>query len=447
MPPSPEHPAPEAYWAEPVQALLAGLKTDSLGLPAEEAQRRLRRFGANALQASRRASAARLVARQLGSPLVLILVFAAAVSAFVGAWSDATIVLTIVLGSAILGGIQEHRASAAVERLRDRVRVVVETLRAGQPTPTPNEEIVPGDVVRLSAGSLVPGDGVVLDAKDFFVNQAVLTGESLPVEKHTGAVPAAAGLAERDNCVFMGTSVRSGTARVLIVHTGRSTAFGKIAERLRLRQPETEFQRGVRAYGYFLTQVMFLLVLVVFAANVFLQRPPVDSLLFAIALAVGMSPELLPAIISVTLSTGAREMARHGVIVRRLDAIESLGSMDVLCIDKTGTLTAGALELHSALDAEGEPSSAVLSAASINAHLETGLANPLDEAIIARAARDGVDISRCAKIDEVPYDFVRKRLSIVAAEPGAAPTLSQRGRCRTCSRFAIAFRPRPASSR
>ena len=354
--------------------------------------------------------------------------FAAAVSGVVGDWLDAAIVLVIVLGSGLLGAVQEHRAASAVERLRNRVRITVNAVRDGRPVSTPSEEIVPGDIVELSAGSLVPGDGVVLESKDFFVNQAALTGESLPVEKRSGISPVDAVLAERDNCVFMGTSVRSGTGRVLIVRTGSATAFGGIAEHLRARPPETEFERGIRRYGYFLTQIMLVLVLVVFAANVFLARPPVEALLFAIALAVGISPELLPAVMSVTLSTGARDMARHGVIVRQLNAIENLGSMDVLCSDKTGTLTRGVLELGSALDADGQPSAEVLLAACINAHFETGLANPLDEAICARAERERIDTSGYRKLDEIPYDFVRKRLSIVVEDAaGSRITLVTKG--------------------
>jgi Mg2+-importing ATPase len=324
--------------------------------------------------------------------------------------------------------VQEHRATSAVERLRNRVRVMVTTMRDGQAAPLPSEEIVPGDIVELSAGSLVPGDGVVLESKDFFVNQAALTGESLPVEKRPGTAAAEATLPERGNCVFMGTSVRSGTARVLIVRTGAVTAYGGIAEHLRARPPETEFERGIRRYGYFLTQIMLVLVLVVFAANVFLARPPVEALLFAIALAVGISPELLPAVISATLSIGARDMARHGVIVRQLNAIENLGSMDVLCSDKTGTLTRGVLELDAALDNDGQPSADVLLAACINAHFETGLKNPLDEAIVARAERERIDTSTYRKLDEIPYDFMRKRLSIVVENAdGARITLVTKG--------------------
>ncbi len=418
-----------AYWARPVSDVCARLGTRPAGLTPADAAARLASGLANRLRAAPPNSAVGAIARQLRSPLLLILVLAALVAAYVGEWVDASIVVAIVAGSAMLGGLHEHRASTAVAKLRDRVRVKATALRGGTPLAVPSEEIVPGDVVRLAAGSLVPGDGVVLDARDCFVTQAALTGESLPVEKQPGSAEVNADLVQRTNCVFMGSSVRSGTADVLIVCTGAATAYGQIAERLRLRPPETEFERGVRAYGYFLARIMFFLVLLVFAANVFLARPPVDALLFAIALAVGMSPELLPAVISVTLAQGARAMAQRGVIVRRLNAIENFGSMNVLCSDKTGTLTCGALEVTAAVDAAGEPSGEVLLAAALNAHFETGLENPLDAAICARAERDALDLGAYRKLDEIPYDFVRKRLTIVVDDgrDAAAPQLITKG--------------------
>jgi Mg2+-importing ATPase len=226
---------------------------------------------------------------------------------------------------------------------------------------------VPGDIVQLSAGSLIPADGIVLETRDFFVNQAVLTGETFPVEKEAGPVDANAGMPERVNTVFMGTSARSGSARALIIQTGSRTAFGQIADRLTLRPPETEFERGIRRFGYLLTQIMTLLVLIVFAINVILNKPAIDSFLFAIALAVGIAPELLPAIMSVTLSKGAQNMAKRGVIVRQLTAIENLGSMDTLCTDKTGTLTAGMVQLNGAVNVNGQPSDEVMRYAYLNA--------------------------------------------------------------------------------
>ncbi len=339
-------------------------------------------------------------------------------------YPDAAVILVIVIGSAVITFAQEFSASNAVEKLRARLVHTVTVLRDGAPRPVPAEEIVPGDVVMLSAGSLIPADGLVLEAKDFFVNQAVLTGETFPVEKSPGTAVPQAGLAERTNCVFMGTTVGSGTAHVLIAETGAGTAYGRIADRLMHRPPETEFERGIRRFGLMLSQVMVALILVVFGMNIVSVKPPLDSLLFAIALAVGISPELLPAIITINLSKGAREMAKQGVIVRRLNSIENLGSMDVLCTDKTGTLTAGIVRLDGALDSSGQPSDEVFRYAYLNAHFQTGLTNPLDSAIAS--ARE-IDVGGTAKLDEIPYDFVRKRLSIVVQENGGERVLITKG--------------------
>ena len=404
---------PNLYWSLASDGLLAILHTASEGLSMAEARQHLAQFGPNLLRAREKATALGLLLNQFKSPIILILLFATAVSAVLGDWVDALIILAIVLGSAVLSFVQEYSSNTAAEKLRAQVTVKATVLRDGQSRPILAEEVVPGDVVLLSAGSLVPADGVVLEANDLFVNQAVLTGETFPVEKQPGAVAAQAGLAERTNCVFMGTSVQSGSARALIVQTGAATAFGQIAERLSLRPPETEFERGIRRLGYLLTETMLLLVLAVFAFNVFFHRPVLDSLLFSLAVAVGLVPQLLPAIINITLSRGARNMAAHGVIVRRLASIENFGSMDVLCTDKTGTLTEGVARLDGALDVQGKPSDDVFRSAYLNAHLQTGLTNPLDEAIIAHGQPE---IAGVVKVDEIPYEFVRKRLSIVAQE-------------------------------
>jgi P-type Mg2+ transporter len=418
---------PSAYWSLSSEQLLSALHSNAGGLQQADAEDRIRRFGLNALQVQGRTTALHLLLRQFRSPLVLILIFAAIVSVFVGEWTDAVIVLAIVLGSTMLGFVQEYQAGNAVEKLRSQVTIKSSILRGGQPQVLPSEQAVPGDVALLAAGSLIPADGVVLEANDFFVNQAVLTGETFPVEKVAGPVPTTASLAERANCVFMGTSVGSGTAKVLLVQTGAATVFGRIAERLKLRPPETEFERGIQRFGYLLTQVMLVMVVIVLAINILLNKPPIDSLLFALALAVGLAPELLPAIISITLAHGAQQMAKRGVIVRRLNAIENFGSMDTLCTDKTGTLTEGVVRLDGALDPEGRPSAAVLRSTYLNAHFQTGLNNPLDEAVIGYAQQAGVDISTESKVDEIPYDFVRKRLSVVVGNAQGARTLIAKG--------------------
>jgi Mg2+-importing ATPase len=264
---------------------------------------------------------------QIRNPLLLVLVFAAMASAVTGEWVDAVIVVVIVLATVGIGYAREYHAETAAAALQARVRTRARVLRDGHEVTVPTEEIVPGDVVLLSAGSLVPADGVILEAADFFVSEAVLTGESFPVEKRTGPVAPAAGLRDRLNCVFLGTNVRSGTARCLIVATGLRTQFGAIAHRLTLRPPETEFDRGLRRFGRLLTSAMLVMVFLVFIVHVLNGRPPIETLLFSVALAVGLSPELHPAILSVNLARGAQMMARHGVLVRHLTAIENLGSM------------------------------------------------------------------------------------------------------------------------
>jgi len=403
------------FWSQSSDALLAQMGSSTQGLAETEAAARLEKFGPNTLSAKKQVTVAGLFFEQIKSPIMLILLFATLLSAYLSDWVDAIIILLIILGSAGLSVAQEYSASHAAEKLQSQVQVKASVLRGGQARSIPAAEVVPGDVVALNAGSLVPADGVVLEAKDFFLNQAVLTGETFPVEKTADPSAPGAALNQRVNGVFMGTNVRSGSAKALIVKTGAQTEYGHIAGRLNLRPPETEFERGIKSLGYLLTQVMFVLVIAIFALNVYFHKPVIDSLLFSIALAVGLTPQLLPAIININLSRGAQAMASQGVIVRRLEAIENFGSMDVLCTDKTGTITAGVVELNGALDPRGEASEAVVRAAYLNAFLQTGLSNPLDEAILAKG---GVDTAGVEKIDEVPYDFVRKRLSVVVSEGG-----------------------------
>ena len=402
------------YWSRSGSQILEELGSGAAGLTTAEATARLGRYGPNTLRAESRFSILRLFVRQFRSPLLLILAGAAGVSIFVREWLDAGIVLAIIVGSGVLSFLQEFSANRAMEKLRQRVQVKASVVRDGRTVSVPAAEVVPGDVLVLAAGSLIAADAVIMEARDCFVNQAVLTGETYPAEKRAGAVGAACGLAERTNVVFLGTSIRSGTGRAVVVATGTKTAYGQIAGRLSLRPPETGFELGIRQFGQLLTKVMLVLVLVVFAINVFGAKPPVDALLFAIALAVGLAPELLPAILSLTLSRGAQRMAERGVIVRRLNAIENFGSMDVLCTDKTGTLTVGVVRLDGALDSHGEASPEVLRWAALNAGLQTGLPNPLDEAIVAAAA----PAEGYRKVDEIPYDFQRKRLSVVVERDG-----------------------------
>ncbi|MFO0990511.1 MAG: magnesium-translocating P-type ATPase [Hyphomicrobiales bacterium] len=407
-----------AYWSLEPSALTAALNASPNGLSAEEAAARLEHVGPNSVEDSAQLGALRLLARQFESPLALILVFAAVISLVLRQWVDAAIILAIVLGSALLSFFQEYRASTAVAALKKRLALTCRVIRDGAEKTIHADTVVPGDHLLLSAGNLIVADGIVLEALDFLVTEASMTGESFPVEKRPGVVRADAPLNERTNSVFLGASVRSGTARVLVVKTGRQTQFSAIAARLKAREPETDFARGVRQFGYLLIRVMMVVVLFVLTLNVLLHRPAIESLLFSVALAVGLSPELLPAIISVTLSAGARAMSARGVIVRRLVAIETLGSMDILCTDKTGTLTEGVVVLKEASDSDDRPSDEVRRLAYVNASLETGIANPLDAAVIAACEAAKPDIADLTKVDEIPYDFTRRRLTIVVAEAG-----------------------------
>jgi Mg2+-importing ATPase len=404
----------DPFWSVPLDELIQRLQTTPEGLGSEDARQRQIAYAKARLRPRRDISALLLLLSQFRSPIILILLFAAVISIFLADRTDALIILTIIGISALLGFWQEYGAAKATANLLALVHVTTEVWRDGQLVEVPLDEIVPGDVINLSAGTSIPGDGVVLESKDLFVDEATLTGETYPAEKSTAVVPATAPLSQRTNSLFMGTHVVSGHAKVVIVHVGKETEFGRIARHVMLRPPETEFERGVRRFGYLLLEVTLLLVFAIFAINVYLHRPVLDSFLFSMALAVGLTPQLLPAIISVNLSHGAKRMAQQKVIVKRLASMENFGSMNVLCSDKTGTLTEGTMRLHAALNVEGAPSERVLFHACINATYETGFINPLDEAIRTQCVRD---LSGYRKLDEVPYDFLRKRLSILVATP------------------------------
>jgi len=401
-----------AFWSIPAQELLGLLGTAEVGLDEEQAKERLRRYGANRLAASRKSYSLQLLLNQFKSPIILLLVFAAALSFYLHEAASALIILVILLISGLLGFSQERRAADAVAGLLAIIQIKAIALRGGEEREVPVEAVVPGDIIALKAGDIVPGDCLILFSKDLFVSEATLTGETYPAEKTPGTVDRDTPLSRRVNCLFMGTNVVSGTARAVIVNTGTKTELGRISQRLKVLEPETDFERGVRHFGYLLMEMTMLLVVAIFAINVYLDRPIIDSFLFSLALAVGLTPQLLPAIISINLAHGARQMAMHKVIVKRLASIENFGSMNVLCTDKTGTLTEGKVKMHSAVDADGRESGEVFLMAYVNASFETGFTNPIDQAILNYGKPD---ISGFRKQDEVPYDFIRKRLSILAS--------------------------------
>ncbi len=400
------------FWDIPTAQVLEQLGSAPQGLSTAQAEIVLARYGPNSLRSTRRWSGLRLLLKQFASPITLILIGAAILSLVLGDRINASIILAIVVISSVLGFWQERGAADAVAKLLAVVQTKATVLRDGKEVQVALAEVVPGDVVLLAAGATIPGDCLLLESHDLFVDEAALTGETYPVEKSSGVQAADAALSGRANVLFMGTHVVSGSARAVVVHTGVSTEFGSVSERLRLPPPETEFEQGIRHFGYFLMEVTLVLIVVIFAVNVYLARPVLDSFLFSLALAVGLTPQLLPAIISINLAQGAKQMAKHKVIVKRLAAIENFGSMNVLCSDKTGTLTEGQVHVEAMLDAHGNPSDTVALYACLNATYESGYLNPIDEAI--RKAHP-FDLAAYQKLDEVPYDFIRKRLSILVA--------------------------------
>lgn len=390
-------------------------KCDLTGLTGVEAARRLKQHGPNRLQpATQRAVLLQFLAH-FRNPLVLILLVASGISALTGDVTGALIIGVIVLMSVTLDFVQAYRAGRAAEQLALKVAVTATVLRDGLPCELPVSELVPGDVVRLSAGDLVPADARVRLANDFFVNQAQLTGEPYPVEKRAPAATEAAQATpdwalEDDDAVFMGSSVVSGSAHVVLGRTGSATALGQIAVSLADPAPPTAFEVGTRHFGLLIMRLTVLLVLFTLLVNVAFHRSLLESFLFAVALAVGLTPELLPMVVSVTLTRGALRMAALKVIVKRPSAIQDMGAMDVLCTDKTGTLTEARIRLERHVDATGQDNPQVLALAYLNSYFESGLKSPLDDAILAH---EDIDVSAWSKIDEVPFDFERRRVSVL----------------------------------
>jgi len=394
------------------------------GLTQAEAKRRFNQYGANEPSPARRAAPLFQLLLLLLNPLAIVLLVASAISAALGQRINASIIIAMVLFSVALNFIQTYRSQKAVDSIRKEVAPTANVLRDGKWIETPRREVVPGDIVKLAAGDLVPADSELLQTRDLHVQQAALTGESLPVEKTALSPPVDQGSeASEVHRVFLGTSVVSGTATAIVRATGPNTIFGDIAKRLVTRAPDTEFEQGTRRFGFLIMKTTILLVLFVLLVSVLLNRPLLESLLFAVALAVGLTPEFLPMITTITLGRGAVHMARKGVIVKHLEAMQNFGSIDVLCSDKTGTLTSGEMTLERHLDPFGTSQERVFMLAFLNSLHETGIPNPLDEAIKQRHRSDPLDtavlkhdqpdIHDYEKLDEIPFDFERRRVSIV----------------------------------
>ncbi|MFM8998686.1 MAG: magnesium-translocating P-type ATPase, partial [Actinomycetota bacterium] len=430
-----------ACWSDPVDDVPARVGSAAAGLGSAAPRLRLDRDGPNVIAPPPEHLGIRLFLRQFSSPILLVLVGATALSMALGEVVDGIIILAIIAASAVLGFSRERSAGQAVQELAAQVRVEVEVFRDGEVLSLPIEDVVVGDVLALRAGDVIAADARVLSSRDLLVDEAALTGESYPRHKTSAPVDADAEPKERASAVFQGSHVVSGSGAAVVVAVGDATEFGRISAHLASGAITTGFERGIAAFGQMLVRVMLVLVGAIFVVNLVLERPVVDAFLFSLALAVGLTPQLLPAIVSVSLAAGARAMAERRVIVKRLDAIEDLGGMTVLCTDKTGTLTVGAVELDAALDVRGDPDPRGGHLAARNAGLQRGFPNPLDAAILRAVGRP-----EGAALDEIPYDFERRRLSVLV-EDGARSLLVTKGAVRevlgVCTRAAVDGREVP----
>jgi Mg2+-importing ATPase len=409
-------PLPEDYWHSPTAELLAALDARSDGLTGAEAAQRLARFGPNTVDEAPRRRILTDLLRRLSNPLVAILLVASGIAGATGDVASFVIIVSIVLLSTVLDMVQERRAQATAEALRQSIALRAKVLRDGTTGELPVADLVPGDIVLLTAGDLVPADGIVIAANDAQCNQAALTGEPYPVRKRPEPRDRA-DLADAPNLMLHGSSMIGGSATMLVVATGARTAFGHIARSLAAAPLPTAFERGIHKLGILIVRLAIFLVLFVLLARLALGRPPLESFLFAMALAVGLTPELLPMIVTVALAQGARRMARAKVVVKRLSAIHDLGQMDVLCTDKTGTLTEAHIAMIAHPGIDGSDNERVAELAAVNARFETGLKSPLDEALLAHIAGHPIDGWR--KIDERPFDFERRRVSVLAERDDA----------------------------
>lgn len=404
--------SPEDFLCVSIDEVLARLKTSSQGLTSEQALENLKIYGYNEVAKKKRTTAVVKFLLSFKNPMMLILLSAGILTGVLGDWVEATIILTIVMLGVFLMFFQESKAEMAADALKERVATTATTIRDNVKKEIKLSEIVPGDIVTLSAGDIIPADARLVTAKDFFVDQSALTGESFPLEKSPTDLSAqqACSINEWTNYLFMGTSVVSGSGTAVVIRTGSLTDYGKIVKKLVERRPDTEFERGLRRFGYLIMQVTFLLVVFVLFVKAYTTKDVLTALLFAVSLAVGLTPELLPVILSVNLSKGALAMSKQGVIVKDLASIQNFGNMDVLCTDKTGTLTENKVKLMLHVDLEGKDDAKVLLYSYLNSYHETGLKNPLDKAILEHEEVPSEDYE---KIDEVPFDFVRRRVSVV----------------------------------
>lgn len=394
----------------------ATLGAAAQGLDADEASRRLAKYGQNELAKARKQGFLLDIFDRLKSPLVAQLLVIAGVSAIVGEYRSSIVVGAMVALSLGLSFALDRRSAQEVEALGKRVQSRTFVLRNGAELEIRMSDVVPGDIVLLQAGSIIPADLRLVQAKDFFVGESMLTGESLPVEKTSSAPAKIPGTAlDLGNACFMGTTVTSGAARGLVVNTGAWTIFGALSAKLVEKRAETSFDKGIRSFTWLMIRTMLIMVSVVFAAVGLTKGDWVEALLFALSVAVGLTPEMLPMIVTVNLAKGALVMAGKKVIVKKLPSIQNLGAINILCTDKTGTLTQDRVVLEHHVDIIGNTSDEVLNYAYLNSYFQTGLKNLLDRAVLEYV---DLDTDHCKPIDELPFDFQRRRMSVVVEYEG-----------------------------
>lgn len=422
---------------EPIEKIFQKLKTSKNGLSEKEAGLRLEQYGRNVISEKKEIGFALEFLSHFKNPLVLILLAAASISAYLGEIKNFVVIIVMVAASVILDFFEEHSASNAAKKLKEKVSVTATVVRQGKKQEIKASNVCVGDVIFLGSGDLVPADARIIEADDFFVNQSALTGESFPQEKSplTDANRHKIGNGT-DNIIFLGTSVVSGAALAVVFQTGQASEFGQIAKTVLRKEDKSDFELGITRFGFFIMKIILVLVLFIFLGNALINKDILESFIFAVAIAVGVTPELLPMIMSIAMAHGSQKMAKAGVIVKKLSSIPSFGSMDILCTDKTGTLTEDNIRLVTYTNVFGAHDESVFLHTYLNSFHQTGVKNPLDKAVMEYGARDKflgknfgathkflgknfkkAEVKVYKKTEEIPFDFVRKMMSVAVIGP------------------------------
>lgn len=400
----------EKFWSYDVDEVLKTVETSKNGLSTEQANERIEKLGQNLFEEKKSASKLTVFINQFKNPITMILIFAAILSIFLKDYSDGIIILIIIMISALLSYNHESKANDAVKKLLSTVSVTSAVLRDGKFQELDNFNLTVGDIISVKTGDMIPADCLIIEENSLSMDESSLTGETFPVEKNVGKLEEKTALAQRKNSLWMGTYVISGSGKAVIVNLAKDSEFGKITESLDETETDTDFERGIKDFGNLILQVTTILIGLIFLFNIILNKPFLESFMFALALSVGLTPQMLPAIISVNLSQGAKRMSAQGVIVKKLNSIENFGSMTVMCSDKTGTITKGQVKLESAMDNTGKKSETLVKLAAINSYFQEGYTNPIDQAILDENKND---FSKYEKLFEIPYSFENKLLSVI----------------------------------